>query len=172
MQRGITAIQALQQKGIKQFVLVGVGTGATWATALALNLQTQTDLDLLIINPAQSQDISAPRLLDLIPDLKITILDIYNEAPSNATTHQKHDAKLRINQAHRNKLNNYHQSRLPVTSNTIQGQEWLVRHTRGLLETYIVNMEKEALAPPSTPTPAVNQRPGIPSPNAKQTNPI
>ncbi len=174
IQRGITAVQALQQKGINQFVIAGIGTGATWATALAVNLQTQTDINLLIINAAQSQDISAPKLLTLIPELKLTTLDIYTSNPGSASRSNKEPSTLRLEKARRNNLNNYHQSRLPATSNTRQGEKWLIRYTRGLLETYIVKAEKDAIAIPSTPAPATNQPPGMPPapPQKKQATPI
>ena len=173
IQRGITAVQALQQKGIDRFILAGAGTGATWATALALDLQAQLNINLLIINAAQSPDISAPTLLDLIPELKITTLDIYTDNPGSSSRSHKSHSTLRIEKARRNNLNNYHQSRLPATSNTPQGQEWLIRYTRGLIETYIVKAEKKTISIPSTPAPSINQPPGTPtSPQNKQTTPI
>lgn len=174
IQRGITAVQALQQKGMNQFIIAGIGTGATWATALAVNLQTQTDVNLLIINAAQSQDISAPTLLTLIPELKLTTLDIYTSNPKSTSRSNKAPSTLRLEKARRNNLNNYHQSRLPATSNTRQGEEWLIRYTRGLLETYIAKVEKDAISIPSTQTPATNQPPGMPPapPQKKQASPI
>ncbi len=185
IQRGITAVQALQQKGIDRFILAGAGTGATWATALALDLQAQANIHLLIINAQQSPDISAPKLLNLIPELKITTVDIYTDNPGSSSRSHKSYSRLRLETAQRNNLNssnnlnnshnshNYHQSRLPATSNTRQGQEWLIRYTRGLLETYIVKAEKEAIPTPSTPAPSINQPPGTPVlPQNKQANPI
>lgn len=175
IQRGITAVQVLQQKEIDQFVLVGIGTGATWATALALDLQAQSNVNLLIINAEQSLDISAPQLLELIPKLKLTTIDLYSSNPNSSSNTSGITADLRIKTARRNSLNNYHQSRLPMTTNTIQGQDWLVRYTRGLLETYIVKAEKETtLIPPSAPSaPSINQAPGMPPLNStKKTDPI
>ncbi|SFF95392.1 DUF3530 family protein [Neptunomonas qingdaonensis] len=176
LQRGMTALQALQQKGMDRFILAGAGTGATWATALALDLQAQANMSLLIINAQQSPDISAPKLLDLIPELELTTLDIYTDNPGSSSRSHKSYSRLRLETARRNNLtniNNYHQSRLPATSNTLQGQEWLIRYTRGLLETYIVKAEKEAISIPSTPAPSINQPPGTPvPPQNKQANPI
>ena len=173
IQRGITAVQALQQKGVDRFILAGAGSGATWATALALNLQAQLNINLLIINAEQSSDISAPKLLDLIPELKITTLDIHSSPPKSAFNTHSSSAELRIKTARRNNVNNYHQSRLPATSSTPQGQEWLIRYTRGLLETYIIKAEKDAIVIPSAPAPSINQQPGTPSPlQKKPTDPI
>ncbi|MGY8870315.1 MAG: DUF3530 family protein [Pseudomonadales bacterium] len=160
MRRGAAAIQALQQKGMKRFIIIGAGTGATWATALATNLQDQADIKLIIINAQQSQDISAPTLLDLIPELKTTSLDIYSAPPGHATKPNKQASRLRIETARRNNLSNYHQSRLPQITNTLSGQEWLLRYTRGLLITYVIKAEEKAIKTPSKPTPSINQKPG------------
>jgi len=161
MQRGIAAIQYLQQKGMKRLVLIGAGTGASWATALAADLQDQANIKLLIINAEQSQDISAPKLLALIPKLTLTSLDLYSATPISITTRHKQEPRLRIETARRHKLNNYHQSRLPQITNTLSGQEWLVRYTRGLLKTHVINTEKEAINKgPVKQIPSINQKPG------------
>lgn len=160
MQRGTAAIQVLKQKGIERLVLVGAGTGATWATALATNLQDQADIKLLIINAQQSQDISAPVLLDLIPELKLTSIDIYSATPHSAITPHKQEPQLRIEIARRHKLLNYHQNRLPQITRKLSGQEWLVRYTRGLLTTYVIKAEEEVIKAPSKSAPSINQKPG------------
>ncbi|WP_028471254.1 DUF3530 family protein [Neptunomonas japonica] len=170
MQRGTAAIQALQQKGIKRFVIIGVGTGATWATALATNLQDQTDIKLLIINAQQSQDVSAPTLLDLIPELKTISLDIYSAAPGHTTKLYKKASRLRIETARKSNLNNYHQSRLPQIANQLSGQEWLLRYTRGLLTTYIIKAEEQIINTHPKPAPSINQQPG--ATRAPKQNPI
>lgn len=170
MQRGAAAIQALQQKSIKRFVIIGVGTGATWATALADNLQDQADIKLLIINAQQSQDVSAPTLLDLIPKLKTISLDIYSAPPGHTIKPYKDASKLRIETARRHNLSNYHQSRLPQITNQLSGQEWLLRYTRGLLTTYIIKAEKQIINIPLKPAPSINQQPGATRP--PKQNPI
>ncbi|WP_162224958.1 DUF3530 family protein [Neptunomonas antarctica] len=164
MQRGITAVQALQQKQIDRIVLVGAGSGATWATALATNLQGQTNIKLLMIDAEQSNDISAPTLLTLIPELTITTLDLYSAAPKIFNNSYAQQPELRVKEARRHSMNNYHQSRLPKIATTLSGQPWLVRYTRGLLETYIIKAEEENPVPSSTPAPQINQQPGSPQP--------
>ena len=160
MQRGTAAIQALQQKGINRIVLIGTGTGATWAAALAAKWQDQANFKLIIINAEQSSDISAPALLELIPELTLTTLDMYSANPKNASTTQKQQPRQRIETARRNQLNNYHQSRLPKITNKLPGQEWLVRYTRGLLTTYVINAEEKVINTPPAPPPSTNQQPG------------
>jgi hypothetical protein len=164
MQRGITAVQALQQKQIDRIVLVGAGTGATWAAALATNLQGQTNIKLLMIDAKQSDDISAPTLLALIPELKVTTLDMYSALPRSFNNSYAQPHELRIKEARRHSLDNYHQSRLPNIATTLSGQPWVVRYTRGLLETYIIKAEKDNPVTPSTPAPQINQQPGSPQP--------
>ncbi len=158
--RGMAAINALQSRQISRFIILGSGSGGVWATALATTLQENLDINLVLVDPTPSTDISAPDIRSLIPDLEITTLDLYSAAPSEevgkSTPH-----RLRLMTARRENLGNYHQIRLPNTTQSPQGYNWLLRTVRGLLETYIINAEPSPkLKKPKTEPEKANQPPG------------
>ncbi len=173
MKRGITAIQWLEQKGFTRIVIAGSGSGATWATALVKNLPEDSNIKLLMLDAAQSEDLSAPNYLELLSGIKHTTLDIYTHTPSIKAIPDTSDAALRLKIARRNKLNNFHQSRLPTPTPSISNQEWLLRYTRGLLETYVVKAEMNSIIIPSKPPAPTEVPPGVaPAPTANKPKPI
>ncbi len=158
--RGMAAINALQSRQISRFIILGSGSGGVWATALATALQENLDINLVLVDPTPSTDISAPDIHSLIPDLEITTLDLYSAAPSaEVGTSTPH--RLRLMTARRKNLGNYHQIRLPNTTQSPQGYNWLLRTVRGLLETYIINAEPSPkLKKPKAEPEKANQPPG------------
>ena len=158
--RGMAAINALQSRQISRFIILGSGSGGVWATALATALQENLDINLVLVDPTPSTDISAPDIRSLIPDLEITTLDLYSAAPS-AEVGESTPHRLRLMTARRENLGNYHQIRLPNTTQSPQGYNWLLRTVRGLLETYIINAEPSPkLKKPKAEPEKANQPPG------------
>ena len=158
--RGMAAINALQSRQISRFIILGSGSGGVWATALATALQENLDINLVLVDPTPSTDISAPDIRSLIPDLEITTLDLYSAAPS-AEVGKSTPHRLRLMTARRKNLGNYHQIRLPNTTQSPQGYNWLLRTVRGLLETYIINAEPSPkLKKPKAEPEKANQPPG------------
>ncbi|QEQ95902.1 DUF3530 family protein [Neptunomonas concharum] len=158
--RGMAAINALQSRQISRFIILGSGSGGVWATALATTLQENLDINLVLVDPTPSTDISAPDIRSLIPDLEITTLDLYSAAPS-AEVGKSTPHRLRLMTARRKNLGNYHQIRLPNTTQSPQGYNWLLRTVRGLLETYIINAEPSPkLKKPKAEPEKANQPPG------------
>jgi hypothetical protein len=173
MKRGVSAVQWLQQKGYTRIVIAGSGSGATWATAFIKNLPEDSNIKLLILDAEQSKDISAPNYLELLKEIKQTTIDIYSQSPSNSAIDVSSDASIRLKNARRNKLNNYHQSRLPAPSSKESSQAWLLRFTRGMLETYIAKAEKDKIVIPSKPSTPTETPPGAaPSAPTNQAKPI
>lgn len=163
----MAAIQALQQRNIQRIVLAGVGTGATWASAFATQVPEDSNVKLLLINAQQSLDPSAPDVLALLPKLKITTIDLYSSAAINPTQKVPSHDELRLQTVRRHRMNHYHQSRLPEVALRPSGQPWLVRHTRGMLQSYVIKAEKDKKKITIEQQPEQEQPPGTPAPASK-----
>lgn len=165
-----SALDELFKREAQRVVIVGIGSGATWAAGIAEAIQGEKNIRLMLINPMASADISAPNLQAVIPKLKLTTIELYSATPpSNRLTPNTFDAKQRLIAAKRNELNNYHQIRLPKVTTTSQGEAWLVRYTRGVLEKHIVAAErdKKKVTRKADPAPTTELRPGSAAPPTK-----
>ncbi|MGH1460619.1 MAG: DUF3530 family protein [Neptuniibacter sp.] len=141
---GQTAYRYLQQQGVERFVVMGIGTGATWATQYVKQFQDSQDLRLVLIDARQPRTVEKPILMELLPDIKTTIIDLYHDAriashPLNTS------AEKRLRLSRQKLLTNFHQSRLPTAHDDWKRHNpWLLKHVRGLLNTYVIKMEKQA----------------------------
>ncbi|MEH6579599.1 MAG: DUF3530 family protein [Amphritea sp.] len=141
------ASEQLSAKNHHRQVVIGIGNGALWGAAYVQQNQQAQDLRLIMINPSQPADPQSPKLLDLIPELSVTTLDLYF-----ASSPQKiQDAARRKRTALRHKLPNYKQFRVnQQTDDHKREQQWLTRQVRGLLHTHIVKAdEKTPIATPA-----------------------
>lgn len=139
-----TAVKHLQTKEADRLILLGVGTGAVWAAQFAEQQQKNLDLRLIMINPLQPDNETAPDLLEIIPKLELTVLDIYHAPAFNNTVHNPAAAFARQRQklVRHKALNNYRLSRLPARGdNWKKQQSWLLKHLRGLIRSHIIKAE-------------------------------
>lgn len=149
IERGTAAIEWLKTKDIRRVIIAGHGTGATWAAEIALEMQKQVqNVRLMMIDAEQSTDLSAPELMNILPELKITVLDIYSAYPNRNNSLFSSKAEQRKKLAKREKLK-FHQVRMPFSSQTPQGQAWLAKRVRGLIDRLIVKAEAERIIDPA-----------------------
>ncbi|WP_286239837.1 DUF3530 family protein [Neptuniibacter halophilus] len=144
---GSTAITHLKQQGpeLDRFIVLGVGSGAVWAADFVRKYQEQEELRLVMIDARQPRINAAPDLLTVLPEINSTMIDLYHGQPVSLQQDTNNSAEQRLRLARHKRLNNFHQSRLPVaTENWKKDSRWLVKQVRGLIRTYIVTAEKEA----------------------------
>ena len=161
MARATAASQMLKEKSAL-LVLVGIGQGATWATAYAaaIDKSEKANIRLLLINPQQSADISAPNLIELISDLKLDTFDIYS-LPQNSSGIPSHLARKRA--ANRADMDQYLQITAPSSVWSQAGNNWLFRKVQGLLKNQVLKpLQQKAAEQAAQPKPAKkrNLKPG------------
>ena len=161
MARATAASKMLKEKSAL-LVLVGIGQGATWATAYAAGIDKSAtaNIRLLLINPQQSADISAPNLIELIGDLKLDTFDIYS-LPQNSSGIPSHLARKRA--ANRADMDQYLQITAPSSAWSQAGNNWLFRKVQGLLKNQVLKpLQQKAAEQAAQPKPAKkrNLRPG------------
>ncbi|MCJ8299972.1 MAG: alpha/beta hydrolase family protein [Pseudomonadales bacterium] len=161
MARATAASQMLKEKSAL-LVLVGIGQGATWATAYAAGIDKseKANIRLLLINPQQSADISAPNLIELIGDLKLDTFDIYS-LPQNSSGIPSHLARKRA--ANRADMDQYLQITAPSSAWSQAGNNWLFRKVQGLLKNQVLKpLQQKAAEQAAQPKPAKkrNLKPG------------
>jgi hypothetical protein len=160
-----TATAAMLKEKSDVLIITGIGQGATWATAFALNLPP-SDLEntrLLLINPMQSEDISSPKLNELIGQLKVDTFDIYTPIKKN-NRNTINQALARKRAANQSDIENYSQIKAPKRAWQSVGNDWLYRKVRGLLKNKVEKMlaQKEEEKANAEPVAAkkMNQKPG------------
>lgn len=142
---GQTAHRHLQQEGINRFVVMGLGTGAVWASSYVKQFEDAQDLRLVLIDPETPKEISAPDLITLLPEIKSTIIDLYHSAPLAPDNMNPISAERRLRVARTNKMNHFHQSRLPFSKDDWKKDNpWLVKFVRGMLNTHVIKAEAAA----------------------------
>jgi len=144
-------------------VIVGIGQGATWATAFASTL-TKRDKKmsrLILINPQQSFDVSAPALNMLIQSLHIDTFDIYTPTSKNSSTEQN-SALKRKRAANLSEIEIYQQIKAPARAWGIRGNDWLYRKVRGVIKSNIMQDFKLQATKRARPAPPekTNLKPG------------
>ena len=164
--RASAASQMLKEQS-PVLILVGIGRGATWATAFAAGIDKSEKANsrLLLINAQQSEDISAPKLIELIGDLKIDTFDIYSQ-PQNSSSYPWSEARKRA--ANRSEIENYRQIAAPYSAWSKAGNKWLFRKVYGLLKNQVLKpLQQKAAEEAAQPQPTKkrNQRPGSNSNN-------
>lgn len=145
-----TALNALRQRGAERIIAIGVGSGAVWASQFVKdNQEVVNSLGLVIINPATPSVDAVPVLADLIPALKVPVVDIYQGEPSSTTLFEA-PPKQRLRWARRSQLTHYMQRRLSNRYQDWEKQErWLGQQVDGLIRRHIlapmqtVEIEKE-----------------------------
>lgn len=134
-----SAMNELRQRGAKRIIAIGVGSGAVWASQFVKDNQAVVhSLGLVIINPeAPSVDV-APVLANLIPALKVPIVDIY-QGTSPSRSRFEAAPKQRLRWARRNQLTHYMQRRLSSRYQDWEKQErWLGQQVDGLIRRHIL----------------------------------
>lgn len=150
IRRGQTAFTYLQTQKVERFVVMGIGTGAVWAAEYVKQFQKSQDLSLVMIDARIPQTDAAPDLLKLLPEIETTVLDLHHGARNTATTANPTFAERRLRVARQNEMTNFRQSRLPETRDDWKkGNPWLLKHVRGMLNTYVINAEQKAFEMPA-----------------------
>ncbi|WP_415886999.1 DUF3530 family protein [Neptuniibacter sp. QD37_6] len=144
---GNTAFEHLKkEKGVDRVLVLGAGTGATWAAQYVQKHQDQQNLRLVLLDARDSKAENAPRLLELLPEIKTTIIDLHHSARrSTNTNYSENTPERRLRLARHKRMNNFHQSRLPQTNdNWKKDNSWLFKHVRGMINTYIIKAEQQS----------------------------
>lgn len=130
---------------LSRFIILGVGTGATWAAQYVQQNEKEQDLRLLMIDAREPLEENAPKLLSLLPEISSTIIDLHHSSRitnENDLTPESPARRLRL--ARHKRMNNFHQSRMPEASdNWKRNNSWLLKHTRGMINTYIIKAEQQ-----------------------------
>lgn len=115
---GSTAITHLKQQGpeLDRFIVLGVGSGAVWAADFVRKYQEQEELRLVMIDARQPRINAAPDLLTVLPEINSTMIDLYHGQPVSLQQDTNNSAEQRLRLARHKRLNNFHQSRLPVAT--------------------------------------------------------
>lgn len=133
---------------LSRFIIMGIGTGATWAAQYVQQNEKEQDLRLLMIDARDPLEDNAPKLLSLLPEISSTIIDLHHSSRitnENNLTPESPARRLRL--ARHKRLNNFHQSRMPEASdNWKRNNSWLLKHTRGMINTYIIKAEQNKRA--------------------------
>jgi len=134
-----SALQALTQRGAERIIVIGVGSGAVWASQFVKDQQDNIDsLGLIIIDPADPTIDVAPTLANLIPELNVPIVDIYQGRPSSTSAFEA-EPKQRLRWARRNKISHYMQRRLsPRYADWEKQERWLSQQVDGLIRRHIL----------------------------------
>jgi len=144
-------------------VIIGIGQGATWASAYASTLgETNKEISrLILINPQQSLDISAPKLSLLIESIKIDTFDVYTPNNKNADK-ETSTALQRKRAANLSEIETYRQIKAPASAWGKRGNDWLYRKVKGLIKNNIRKEFKDKATEKSRPIPPekTNQKPG------------
>lgn len=145
IRRGQTAFSYLQKQEVERFIVMGIGTGAVWAAEYVKQFQKSQDLRLVIIDARIPQTDAAPDLLELLPEIETTVLDLHHSARKTTMAANPTFAERRLRIARQNELTNFRQSRLPETRDDWKkGNPWLLKHVRGMLNTYVIKAEQKA----------------------------
>ena len=160
--RAIVATQMLKQKS-DSLIIAGIGQGATWATAYALTLAVaeKDQYRLLLINPQQSLDKSAPLLTEMISQLSIDTFDLYTQ--SKASSMGSSNAEQgRKRAANRSEVEQYAQIKAPSSAWKQRGNTWLFKKVRGILKNQVEpQFSQKALEKNRPVAPKkTNQKPG------------
>ena len=144
-------------------VIIGIGQGATWASAYASTLgETDKEMSrLILINPQQSLDVSAPGLNPLIESIKIDTFDVYTPSGKNADKGTS-TALQRKRAANLSEIETYRQIKAPASVWDKRGNDWLYRKVKGLIKNNIRKEFKDKATEKSRPIPPekTNQKPG------------
>ncbi|WP_415900136.1 DUF3530 family protein [Neptuniibacter sp. QD48_11] len=144
---GNTAFEHLKkEKGVDRVVVLGAGTGATWAAQYVQKHQEQQNLRLVLLDARDSKTENAPRLLEILPEIKTTIIDLHHSARrSTNTNYSENTPERRLRLARHKRMNNFHQSRLPqANDNWKKDNSWLFKQVRGMINTYIIKAEQQS----------------------------
>lgn len=130
---------------ISRFIVMGIGTGATWAAQYVRKNEQEEDLRLVMIDARNPQETDAPDLLEILPEIKSTIIDLHHSSRFiNKNTLAPESPARRLRLARQKRMNNFHQSRMPaMADNWKRDNSWLVKHVRGMINTYIIKAEQE-----------------------------
>ncbi|MCV6587957.1 MAG: alpha/beta hydrolase family protein [Marinobacterium sp.] len=170
------AVFEMLQDNRQQRVVLGVGTGAVWATAMVRSREQSTrNLSLVLLDSRQPQHSQAPDLMTLLPELKSTTLDMYHG--STLTRDIAAGPRNRKNLATREKMDNYHQTRLPLLPGDWKKRnQWVLSRVRGFMQTHIVDPAEEKRSKRRRGRryagPPTEAGPGGPAPMEQQGTPV
>jgi hypothetical protein len=126
------AIRHLESRQHDYLIFLGTGTGAVWAALCAREFQQSHQLGLTLLNARQPSAAGAPQLKQLLTELSVPVLDIYQLDQVAIVA-----ARLRGNSARRALLQSYHQGTLPEIL-PADGGALLVREVRGRINRYLM----------------------------------
>ena len=133
---------------LNRFIIIGIGTGAVWAAQYVQQNEKEQDLRLLMIDARDPLEDNTPKILSLLPEISSTIIDLHHSSRitnENDLTPESPARRLRL--ARHKRMNNFHQSRMPeVSDNWKRNNSWLLKHTRGMINTYIIKAEQNRRA--------------------------
>nr|WP_271273115.1 DUF3530 family protein [Aliamphritea hakodatensis] len=135
----IAASTQLTDREQNRQIIIGIGTGAVWAAAYIAQAQDEQNIRLLMIDPRQPDDPSAPQLSELIPLLDSeTVLDLYFENSEFSKAQARHRLRLSM----RSKLPDYRQIKINQRpDDSKREQQWLAKKVRGILKTNIIDAD-------------------------------
>ncbi len=160
--RAQASIKLLTEKS-DAVIIAGIGQGATWAAAFAVTIPVadKENYRLLLINPLQSTDVSAPKLTQMLGDIKIDTFDIYTPHNPNLSI-GINPALARKRAANLSEIEQYIQIKASALTWGRQGNSWLLKKVRGVLKKYVekpLMIAKEKKTKPKTVR-KKNQKPG------------
>lgn len=124
----------------KLTVILGIGEGATWAMHYFAQDENLEDRFLVLLDPIQPMDKSAPQLIEMISETEAPVLDLW----FNKNKYKQQQAELRKRTARRSGNAGYQQIRLNQRSNDPRREPlWLTRQLRGILKTRIIDRQAE-----------------------------
>ncbi|EPJ44510.1 MAG: hypothetical protein OFPII_33830 [Osedax symbiont Rs1] len=161
--RAQASIKLLTEKS-DAVIIAGIGQGATWAAAFAVTIPAadKENFRLLLINPLQSTDVSAPKLTQMLGDIKIDTFDIYTPHNANLSI-GINPALARKRAANLSEIEQYIQIKASALTWGRQGNSWLLKKVRGVLKKYVEKpliIAKEKKTKPKISR-KKNQKPGV-----------
>lgn len=121
-------------------VILGIGEGAIWAMHYFSQDENRKGRFLVLLDPIQPIDSSAPKLIEMISETKAPVLDLW----FNSNQFKQQQAALRKRTTLRSGNNGYRQIRLNQRSNDPRREPlWLTRQLRGILKTRIIDRQTE-----------------------------
>jgi hypothetical protein len=121
-------------------IILGIGEGATWAMHYFSQDESRENRFLVLLDPIQPLDRSAPKLIEMISETKAPVLDLW----FNSNQFKQQQAALRKRTIRRSGNNGYQQIRLNQRSNDPRREPlWLTRQLRGILKTRIIDKQAE-----------------------------
>ncbi|MDF2181440.1 DUF3530 family protein [Neptuniibacter sp. CAU 1671] len=161
------ALNHLKSLDDSRILVVGIGKSGQTAVDGVIQFQEGFDLRLILLDVEQSSVPDLPGLLQQLPRVKTTVIDLFHPTTLLAPYALATPAQRAVT-AKREGLSNYHQRELPAFVSTEASDPRLLKHLRGAIERWIVQPEKlQAPKPaPTAPTKKKQTPPGATAVNS------